>query len=260
MIFDTLPEEVIERFIYSRSICALTGAGISIESGIASFRGPGHAKYFQGLPPYYLASQDAWQRFPDRVNNFFNHYRALAHAARPGIAHQTLHAWEIRRFFPSPFFQFKLLTHNFDGLHQLIGSEQVIELHGSIWRMRCGVCQQIIELTPFRNMPLPKSCDLCDGRLRPDITLLDECIPEQIHRQALMAAEQSEIFISIGISGVTRYAALLAGAARRNRQFLIEINPQPTAISELFDVTILGRAEDILPLFPWDYLPNPQLL
>src|SRR5262245_58106371 len=115
----TLPDEINLKFAYCRSVCILTGAGISVESGLPAFRGPGRGGYFQGLPPDYLSTHHAWQQHPKIVSAFYQQYRDLAHDARPGIAHQTLHGWELRRFYPPS--RGTIITQNIDGLHQLMG-------------------------------------------------------------------------------------------------------------------------------------------
>ncbi|MEW6734806.1 MAG: Sir2 family NAD-dependent protein deacetylase [Acidobacteriota bacterium] len=258
MFVNHLPEDVIVRFSNIWSICIFTGAGISVESGVPSFRGQGAGGYFQGLPPDYLYSEQAWRRSPELVNQFWHNYRKIIQTARPGITHQTLHAWEMKFFVPRPPYQFTLLTQNIDGLHQAMGNKQVIELHGNIWRMRCNICQLTVELVPFSSLLPPNSCSVCDGELRPDVVLVGECISESIYRHALNAAETSAIFLAIGVSGVSHLASLLVGAARRKNRFLIEVNPKPTYLSHLFDITILGRAEDILPQFPWDHKLVPR--
>lgn len=249
MFVSNLPDEVMERFTRARSICVLTGAGISVGSGIATFRGPGRANYFANLPPDYFAFAQAWQENRELVSAFYNQFRYLLHKAKPSIAHQTIYGWQLYRFAARG--KFHLLTQNFDGLHQLMGSE-TIELHGNIWQLSCENCNRLLELPPFRIIKVPDICPYCEGILRPNILFIDEQISEWTHRRALAAVDESEIFITIGISGVTHYAQFLAQVASQRKKFLIEINPSPTYISHLFNISLLLPADQILPQFYWD--------
>ncbi len=247
-----LPEEIIMQFGRSKALCVLTGAGISLASGVPTFSGVGRINHFRNYPPNYLASSGAWRDYSEIVTEFYDDLRNRIYRSRPGIAHQTLHGWEQRRFaYPLKFF---LLTLNFDGLHHLMGSDQVIQLQGTIWQLCCTFCQTVVDLVPFRHLPKPDSCDICQGELRPNILFNDENIPRSIYRQAIMAIEQSDAFMSIGVSGQNLYVNQLVKIARRKCNYLIEVNPQTTPLSQYFDVNIQARAEEVLPQFYWDYL------
>jgi NAD-dependent deacetylase len=252
MFSSQIPEEIILKFGQSKSLCVLTGAGISLPCGIPSFSGNGRIGHFQNYTSEYLSSLSAWKDYPELVKDFYNTYRNYAHKARPGIAHQTIHGWEQRRFaYP---LKFSLMTLNFDGLHHLMGNDPIIELQGTIWQLRCEFCQTIFDLVPFRQLPMPENCDICQGELRPNILFNDETVSRLTHRQAVSAIEQSDMFISIGVSGRHSYVDQLVKLARRKCGYLIEINPQTTIISQYFDVNILLPAEEALPQFYWDYL------
>lgn len=252
MFSSEIPEEIILKFGRSKSLCVLTGAGISLPCGVPTFHGAGRINHFKNYTSDYLASSAAWKDYPELVKEFYTNYRNYAYKARPGIAHQTLHGWEQRRFaYP---LKFSLMTLNFDGLHHLMGNDPVIELQGTIWQLRCEFCQTIFDLVPFRQLPMPNSCDICQGDLRPNVLFNDESISRLIHRQAVSAIEQSDTFISIGVSGHLPYVEQLVRLARRKCSFLMEINPQPTTISKHFDVNIIATAEEVLPQFYWDYL------
>lgn len=247
-----IPEEIILQFGRSKSLCVLTGAGISLSTGVPTFSGQGKVSHFHNYTTDYLSSSSAWRDYPEIVTEFYDELRNRAYKARPGIAHQTLHGWEQRRFaYPLKFF---LLTLNFDGLHNLMGSSDVIELQGTIWQLRCTFCHTIVDLVPFRQLPKPDFCDICQGELRPNILFNDENIPRSIYRQAVAAIEQSDTFMSIGVSGKNHYVNQLIKIAKRKCKFLIEVNPNTTPISDYFDVLIQAPAEEILPQFYWDYL------
>jgi NAD-dependent deacetylase len=251
MFSPELPEDLLLKFGQSRSLCVLTGAGISLISGVPTFQGSGRLQHFNNYPCDYLSSTTAWQDYPEIVKAFYDDLRNRIYRARPSITHQTLHGWEQRRFtYPLKFF---LLTLNFDGLHHLMGNESVIELQGTIWQLRCNFCQTIYDLVPFRQLPMPEYCEICQGFLRPNIVFNDEPITRAVHRQAISAIEESDTFISIGVSGQVAYSNQLINLARRKCTFLIEINPQPTVLSKFFDISILGRAEEVVPQFYWDY-------
>lgn len=247
-----IPEEIIMQFGRSKALCVLTGAGISLASGVPTFSGAGKISYFRNYTSDYLASSAAWRDYPELVIEFYDELRNRIYKARPSISHQTLHGWEQRRFaYPLKFF---LLTLNFDGLHHLMGSSDIIELQGTIWQLRCTFCQTIVDLVPFRQLPKPDTCDICQGELRPNILFKDELIPRAIYRQAVIAIEQSDTFMAIGVSGKNPYIHQLVKIARRRCRNLIEVNPQITPLSEYFDVLIQSRAEEVLPQFYWDYL------
>lgn len=247
-----IPEEIIMQFGRSKAICVLTGAGVSLASGVPTFSGFGKISHFRNYTTSYLASAAAWRDYPELVTEFYDELRNRIHKTRPGISHQTLHGWEQRRFaYPLKFF---LLTLNFDGLHNLMGSTDVIELQGTIWQLRCAFCQTIVDLVPFRQLPKPDTCDICQGELRPNILFNDEQIPRTIYRQAVVAIEQSDTFMAIGFSGQNPYVSQLIKTARRKCRTLIEINPQSTPQSQHFDILIQAPAEEVLPQFYWDYL------
>lgn len=253
---DLLSAKALELFGRCRSITVVTGAGISIASGVPAFNGPGAITEYQGREIPYLLSRAGWETEPVLVEQLFTDLRNKILKARPGIAHQTIVSWKTIRFFPAPLFRFTLLSYNFDGLHQAIGNHDVVELQGSIWRLRCDGCQNFVELVPFRHLRVPNNCQYCSGTLRTDISFYQEYPPMHINRKAIRAVETTELFIAIGLSGENTHYRYLVNLAKRNCLYLIEINPQSTHVSHLFDNSIAALADEILPLFYWDYLPE----
>lgn len=233
-------QAVRQRLADARAITALTGAGVSAESGVPTFRGP------EGLWRNYraeeLATPEAFSRDPQLVWAWYNWRRELIAKTVPNAAHYALATLERR----TP--HFTLITQNVDGLHRQARSGRVIELHGNIWTVRCTRCGQI---APNFQVPIPilPHCEAaqCGGLLRPHIVWFGEALDPEDLDQAVAAARSCEVILVIGTSGVVQPAASLAGAAKATGAFVVEVNPTDTAQSELADVALRGPAAEILP-------------
>ena len=220
------------------SIAVLTGAGISAESGIATFRGEdGLWKKFK---PEELATVDAFSSNPKLVWEWYMYRRQIVNEVSPNPGHYALVELE------NKFDNFTIITQNVDGLHQRAGSRNVIELHGNILRNRCLDCNKIhtdIEVHPDQGLPL---CE-CGGYIRPDVVWFGEMLPPEAIDDAVHAADRADLFFSIGTSAVVHPAASLPLIAKRNNSYVVEINYEPTVISDIVDESIIGKSGEILP-------------
>lgn len=219
-------------------VTALTGAGISAESGVPTFRGA------DGLWRNYnvleLATPQAFSRDPKLVWEFYNWRRNLISALTFNPAHKALAELETR--LP----EFTLITQNVDGLHLRAGSRNVLEIHGNLWKVRCTRCGEIT-LDPSPDMgPLPK-CTRCNGLLRPHVVWFGESLDQDLLRKAVDAARTCQVMLVIGTSAVVQPAASLALEAKGASALVAEINIERTPHSGYLDYTLLGKAGEIMP-------------
>jgi NAD-dependent deacetylase len=223
-----------------RSLVALTGAGVSAESGVPTFRGQG------GLWREYraeeLATPQAFRRDPTLVWEWYDWRRGLVAACRPNAAHETLAEME------AAFADFVLITQNVDGLHRLAGSRNVLELHGNIWRMRCTRgCRPNWE---DRQAPLPEippRCPDCGALARPDVVWFGESLPRRELEAAFEAARRCQVMLVVGTSAVVQPAASLPVVALEQGSHVVEMNPQSTPLSGLVDEVVRAPAAQALP-------------
>jgi NAD-dependent deacetylase len=232
------PNEFLEKLRSASSVAVLTGAGVSAESGVPTFRG--HDGLWKKFRPEELATVDAFLRNPELVWAWYQHRREILSKARPNPGHLALQDLEKR------FEDFTLITQNIDGLHQKAGSRRIVELHGNIRRNRCLDCGKIYETLDSGQEATVPTCE-CGGSLRPDVVWFGESLPPQALEDALNAAIRCDIFLSVGTSAVVHPAASLPTIARQHGAFVVEINLEPTVISDQVDVSIQGRAGEILP-------------
>jgi NAD-dependent deacetylase len=230
------PPRLIERLQAARKIVALTGAGISAESGLATFR-DAQTGLWSKFKPEELATAEAFQRDPKFVQGWYAWRREQALNAQPNAGHLALVQMEQR----AP--EFLLVTQNVDGLHARAGSKRVVELHGNIHRFRCfenDCATDNFDLEHGR-------CRSCGGNLRPDVVWFGEVLPIDALETATNAAELCDVFLSIGTSSVVYPAADLWRRAKERGAIVIEINKDPTPLTPLADHSFLGKAGEILP-------------
>jgi NAD-dependent deacetylase len=217
----------------------LTGAGVSAESGIPTFRGSG------GLWRRYramdLATPGAFRRDPRLVWEFYEWRREIIAGCQPNRAHQTIAAME--KSLPL----FTLITQNIDGLHEHAGNRRVLSLHGDIWRVRCTRCdfQRSDGRAPLPE--IPPLCPNCNGVLRPDVVWFGEPLPEDVLRAAWDACSEAKLILVVGTSALVQPAASLPLIARENGAFIVEINPDDTPLSAYAHATLRAPAGQILP-------------
>ena len=223
-----------------RSVTVLTGAGISAESGVPTFRGKG------GLWRSYraedLATPHAFRADPRLVWEWYDWRRSLIGICQPNAAHRTL--VEMERHFDD----FVLITQNVDGLHGLAGSRHIVELHGNIWRMRCTRgCRPSWE---ERTVPLPEippRCPDCEALARPDVVWFGESLPGESLEAAIAAVQHCQMMLVVGTSAVVHPAASLPLLALQSGAYVAEINPQRTPLSDAVHQVIHQPAAVALP-------------
>ncbi|GIU75236.1 MAG: NAD-dependent protein deacylase [Bryobacteraceae bacterium] len=221
-------------------VAALTGSGISAESGIPTFRGADGL--WRRLRAEELATPEAFARDPKLVWEWYDWRRALIAQARPNLAHYALAALEQRLGD-----RFMLITQNVDGLHNRAGSQRVLKLHGDIWWTLCTACQDV--RSDFR-VPLPElppRCEKCGGMLRPAVVWFGEPLPERTWQQAEEAVRACDVLIVAGTSAVVYPAASLAPLAKRHGARIIEVNLEDTPLSSLADLALRGACGELLP-------------
>ena len=222
----------------AEAIAVLTGAGISAESGVPTFRGTGGL--WRNFRPEDLATREAFRRDPKLVWEWYNWRRELIHKAQPNVGHQALAQLEARKG------QFKLITQNVDGLHDLAGHRRPLKIHGDIWEIRCTKCARI---WTDRAVPLPEippRC-ACGGMARPGVVWFGEGLPQGVWREAEKAVESAQLFLVVGTSAVVYPAANLIPLALSQKVKVVEINPDETPFSDEVDCTLRGPAGKILP-------------
>jgi NAD-dependent deacetylase len=220
------------------AVVALTGAGVSAESGIPTFRGSGGL--WRQYRPEDLATPEAFARDPKVLWEWYDWRRGLIAKAAPNAGHYSLAGLEKRK--PS----FVLVTQNVDGLHDRAGSRNVLKLHGDIWHLRCTTCDvdRRDERTPLPE--LPPRCD-CGGMLRPGVVWFGEPLPMKVWNDAERAARSADVCLVVGTSSVVYPAAGLTQLAKGAGARVIEVNLEETAFSAQADCSLRGKAGEILP-------------
>lgn len=222
----------------AKSVAVLTGAGVSAESGVPTFRGDG------GLWKKYraesLATPDAFARDPKLVWEWYDWRRSVIAGLKPNAGHYALA--ELERRIP----EFTLITQNVDGLHELAGSKNVLRVHGSIWTLRCLVCGSEHEDRRPKLAEVPPRCE-CGGMLRPGVVWFGEALPQDVWRAAERAARECELLLVIGTSALVYPAAGLAHTAKSGGARVVEINVAETPLSREIDAFLLGPSGEVLP-------------
>jgi NAD-dependent deacetylase len=238
-----ISDELIQTVTAAKKVCVLTGAGISAESGVPTFRGGGQSAVWKGMPFEEISSARMVKENLAEVWDWFDYRRGVLKDCQPNEAHRALMLWESRLRE-----NFLLVTQNIDGLHTQAGSRNILELHGNIQRLKCTKgCRLKYEMLPTEIPHSPEICDLCDAPLRPDVVLFGEMLPEGYFEYAVEFVADCDLFLSIGTSAVVYPAASLAEIAKRKGAFCLEINPEETPASYLFDESLRGKAGEILP-------------
>lgn len=237
-----IPGELRERMRSARSVFVLTGAGVSAESGVPTFRGGGQtAEVWKGMPFDVISSARMIRSNLPEVWEWFDYRRGVLSNCRPNPAHEAIARWQER--FP----RLTLATQNVDGLHTAAGSREVLELHGNVWRALCVRCGGREDLREKRVGVRPPVCVACGGEMRPDVVLFGEVLPEDVWVRAAERAASCDLCFVVGTSALVYPAADLPYAAARAGAFLVEINPEATPLSVDCDVTLRGAAGEILP-------------
>ena len=242
LVKETVDSSAIKRVAQtikaSSKVAVLTGAGISQESGVPTFRGKdGLWRTFRAEQ---LATPQAFERDPVVVWEWYDWRRGLIKPLEPNPGHDALVELEekVRAF--------TLITQNVDGLHRAAGSKNPIEIHGTLWRVRCVKCRKVTE---NREVPIeiPPTCEACGGLLRPDVVWFGESLDERILRAVYECLHDVEVMLIVGTSAVVQPAASFGLLAKRAGAFVVEINRSRTPQSSLLDVSIQGQAGVLLP-------------
>jgi NAD-dependent deacetylase len=221
-------------------VAVLTGAGVSAESGVPTFRDADGL--WEGHRVEDVATPSAFRRDPVMVWRFYNARRAALRTVRPNPGHHALVRLE-QRLGPDCF---ALITQNVDGLHRAAGSRRVLEVHGNLARVRCTGCHVVEDRGGEDLGDLPR-CPTCDALLRPDVVWFEEILPEDVFEQAVAAAAACDCFLVVGTSAVVYPAAGLVDVARQAGGRVIEVNLRATAVSSRVDVGLYGPSGEILP-------------
>lgn len=228
--------EILHR---AQRVAVLTGAGISAESGVPTFRGKeGLWKQFRAED---LATPGAFARDPKLVWEWYDWRRGIVGRAEPNPGHTVLARWG--KAFP----EFVLITQNVDGLHARAGSLDLLELHGNIWKTRCTREETVAENMEIPLKQIPPACPNCGAILRPHIVWFGESLDPDILRLAFDASSHCDVMLVIGTSALVQPAASLPLTASEAGAKIIEINPDPTPLTPYADVSLLGKAGEMLP-------------
>ncbi len=229
-------ESITKKLKEAQKIVFVTGAGISQESGIPTFRGKdGLWKNYDAMK---LATIDAFYEDPKLVWEWYSERRKNIFSAKPNLGHKAIADLE-------KFVNVVILTQNIDGLHQRAGSTKVVELHGSIIEIKCTVCKFKNKiLTEFTN--IPPLCK-CGNILRPNVVWFGESLPQDIWKEAMIHASKCDVMVIVGTSLVVSPANTLPLYAKQNNAFLVELNPEETMMSHDMDLSVRNTSVVALP-------------
>lgn len=232
-----LPDELIDCLKVARKVVFSTGAGVSAESGVPTFRGEGGI--WNKMSPEELASVGGFMKNPALVWEWYQHRRHLMDNVEPNAGHYAIAEFE--KLYP----EMVLITQNIDSLHARAGSINILELHGNIGRNKCFTCGRpyLEEISLDAGLP---TCE-CGGMIRPDVVWFGEMLPSHTLDEAFRATEEAEVFFSVGSSAVVQPAASLPFLARRNGAYVVEVNLEPTTLSPVANLFLQGKSGEILP-------------
>ena len=233
-------EEVVEFLAGAGRVAVLTGAGISAESGVPTFRGK------DGLWKQYkaetLATPEAFERDPKLVWEWYDWRRGLIAPVEPNAGHRVIAGWE------SLFGEMAVITQNVDGLHAKAGSQNVVELHGNIWKLRCTREGTVEEVRDNPLPHIPPVCPNCGSLFRPHIVWFGESLDPIVLGRAYELSESCQVMFVIGTSAVVHPAASLPYAAARAGAKIVEVNLEPTPLTPQADFFFPGKAGEIMPV------------
>ncbi len=235
MISPTL-EDVLAR---ARHVAVLTGAGVSAESGVPTFRSAGGL--WEKYDPQQLATYEAFSQDPDLVWSWYSWRRETIRGVEPNPGHYALAE------AASLFERFSLITQNVDNLHRRAGNPEVHELHGNIERLRCIDCGTFFHGDEAPPSKQAQRCK-CGGLIRPDVVWFGEMLPANELQFAQQAAANCDLFLSVGTAAMVYPAAMLPLTARQHGAYVVEINPEPSALAHEMDECIAGASGAVLPV------------
>ncbi len=234
-----ISKELINKLRTAKSILFFTGAGISAESGIDTFRGKGGL--WNKMSAQELASFDGFMKNPNLVWEWYQYRRKIIRETKPNAGHKTITEFE------NLFDNVTVVTQNVDNLHKRAGSNNILELHGNIERNFCMDCKTFYGVKDFLESEEVPKCKKCAGMIRPDVVWFGEMLPQDIFAEAEKKAAESDVCFIVGTSAVVYPAAYIPISAKEAGATLVEINIEPTNISDQVDYSITGKAGEILP-------------
>lgn len=245
-----VPTELLNALAAAQHVVVFTGAGVSAESGVSTFR-DALTGLWARFDPMQLATPEAFLADPDLVWGWYEWRRQLLLKAQPNPAHQAI--VKLAQQVP----KLTVITQNVDDLHERAGSRDVLHLHGSIFNPRCFSCAQPY---PLKQAPAmrheqalpPPTCSYCQGMIRPGVVWFGEALPQAEMEAAFAAAENCDVLLSIGTSGVVQPAAQIPQLALRSGALVAHINPEPVSCQHARELSLVGVAGQILPLLVQD--------
>ena len=227
-------------------ITCLTGAGVSAESGVPTFRGQGG--FWREQRAEDLATPEAFARDPLKVANFYRWRKRLLRSVEPNPGHYALAELEARAK------RFSLITQNIDGLHWLAGSKEIIEIHGGLWTWRCTDCGHEIDTHDMPESEVEVDtieeldhCPKCNGLMRPGVVWFGEMLPPEDLLRAEEAFRGCDLMLVVGTSALVQPAASFAVWAKQAGAYLIEANLEPTPLTDIADISLQGKSGELLP-------------
>ncbi|MFN2222479.1 MAG: SIR2 family NAD-dependent protein deacylase [Candidatus Promineifilaceae bacterium] len=237
--FSQLPRGLVLALTAAEYVVILTGAGISAESGIPTFR-DAQTGLWSRYDPHELATPQAFAANPRLVWEWYEWRRGLIAGAQPNAGHLAIAA--LQRKLP----RCTLITQNVDGLHQLAGSRDVLELHGNIERTICSA-EGVVVADWSADLEVPPRCPQCGAYLRPDVVWFGESLPPRVINAAIDACNRCDLFLAVGTSAVVQPAASLAHLAAEHGAQVVEVNSERTPLTPYADFSLLGKAGELLP-------------
>ncbi|OPY81304.1 MAG: NAD-dependent protein deacylase [Syntrophorhabdus sp. PtaU1.Bin058] len=231
-------DRAVERLRRTKSLLVITGAGISAESGIPTFRG--NDGLWQNYRAEELATPWAFERDPVTVWKWYDWRRGIIGKAEPNAGHLAI------KRFEETFPDFFLITQNVDGLHGRTGIRKIVEIHGNLWRVRCTRDNRTSMLTDVPLKTIPPRCE-CGEILRPDVVWFGESIPTEALQASYNVMSLCDTLMVVGTSGVVYPVASFPETVKDKGGFVIEVNMEPTPITNVADVSLFGKSGDILP-------------
>ncbi len=235
-----VPRRLLERLGAADSVVVFTGAGMSAESGVPTFRGA--EGIWSRFKPEELATMSAFLRNPQLVWEWYTHRRTIIATVQPNAGHRAV--VHLEKLVP----HVAVVTQNIDNLHRRAGSTVVHELHGNIERNYCVKCGAPHDIGAGTASPEVPRCAVCGGLVRPDVVWFGEMLPEEEWDAAVRAASGADVCISVGTSGVVYPAASIPAIARKAGALHADVNPEPGPLSAAADVFIKGSAGAVLPV------------
>lgn len=240
------PEEVVRLARAARRVCVLTGAGMSAESGVPTFRDV-QVGLWERFDPMELATPQAWQADPEQVWAWYAWRASLVRRSAPHAGHLAVASWQRRDAV-----ELSVVTQNVDDLHERAGSDVLAHVHGSLFTLRCAVCSRPSDAAyPQVDGPVerlaPPTCPACGGLVRPAVVWFGEALPEEEFLAGLEAARAADLVLVVGTSGLVHPAATVPHLAGAAGVPVVEVNPRESAVSEAADHVWRATAGEALP-------------